>query len=106
MTFLETSVCSPNGRVGLDAHPFPLGHDFKIGLGALAAKSGSLGTAERHVRLVVQRGRVDMDHPGLDFASEPKRLVDVAREDRGSPANSGVGGKDRKRRLSGKYVRI
>src|SRR3546814_16222319 len=32
-------------------------------------------------------------HPGLDFASEPKRLVDVAREDRGAQAIFGVVGK-------------
>src|SRR5690348_13490741 len=67
---------------GLDGDPAQLGELIDARHAAEAAITGSAHAAERHLRLVVHRGAVDVAHSGADLARDAQPARRIAGEDR------------------------
>src|SRR5580700_4300148 len=77
-------------RRRLDGDPAQLGELSDSGPAAEAAVAGRLHAAERHLRLVLHRGGVDVADARLDALRELDAARDVAGEDRGRQTVLGI----------------
>src|SRR5262245_56338134 len=74
----------------LERYPAHLGELVDAGASAVAAEAAPPNSAERHVRLIVDRAVVDVRHAGIEAPRDRETPLLVARDDAGREPVLGV----------------